>query len=167
MRIYLAGIVPKGDKEKEVSINWRAQYQSTLESVFPDAQFIDPYHRDVDESDFLYVFGKDCLEVKNADLIIVNAENKLGVGTSQEMVIAKYFNKKVLTVLPRNSYHRRPDVKFHGVTVADWIHPFIFAFSDMIVESVEELGVRVGEVERLRPKHISIIDTAIKYTNSK
>lgn len=139
MKIYLAGKVPKGDSDKRDSVNWRGQYQETLREVFPEAQFIDPYTRDLDESDFLAVVGQDCYHIKESDLVVVNAETKLGAGTSQEYVIAKYFLKPVVTVLPKNTHHRRSNIVFHGRTVEDWVHPFIHTFSDFVVENVEEV----------------------------
>jgi nucleoside 2-deoxyribosyltransferase len=165
MKIYLAGSVPKGDKEQASSVDWRVGYEEKLKSAFPNASFINPYKKEVPESDFLYVFGKDCKEVKEADLIIVNSENRLGVGTSQEMVIAKYFNKKVVTVLPKDSYHRRSNVTFHGSLIEDWIHPFIFSFSDLIVESIEAVAENAIKIQELSTKGIGIIDEAITYAS--
>ena len=80
----------------------------------------------------------DCNFIKNCDLVIVNAEEKLGVGTSQEMVIAKYFKKPVITIIPKGSHHRKKDVDFHGKIISDWIHPFIHSFSDLIFEDIQE-----------------------------
>jgi hypothetical protein len=165
MKIYLAGSVPKGDKEQKDFKNWRLEYKEKLQS-FLDADFIDPYKREVDEADFLGVFGKDCLEIKQADLIIVNAEEKLGVGTSQELLVAKYFKKLVITVLPKESYHRKSNLVFHGKNVADWIHPFIFSSSDIIIEKVEEIENYKNEFNKINIKGITIIDEAIKYVEN-
>ena len=60
MKIYLAGKVPKGDGETKTFQNWRDKYEKILHKLFPDADFIEPYHRDLDESDFLLVVGSHC-----------------------------------------------------------------------------------------------------------
>lgn len=162
MKIYLAGSVPKGDKEAASFDNWRVRYSNVLETIFvgQKPKFIDPYERDLDESDSFLVFGKDCSQIKDADLIIVNAESKLGEGTSQELVIAKYFEKPVVTILPKDSAHRKSNVTFGGKVVVDWMHPFIHSFSDLIYEKVEE--VKLEEVKNIQVKKIDIIDQAIE-----
>lgn len=166
MKIYLAGKVPKGDEEQKRFDNWRVRYQEVLRKFF-DAEFIDPYNRDLDESDFLAVVGTDCKHIKESVLIIVNAEERLGAGVAQEMVIAKYFNKPVITVLPKNSHHRRSNVVFHGKAVEDWIHPFIFTFSDFVVENINEIKEIKDKIFTSEIKGISIIDETIKYIDSK
>lgn len=165
MRIYLAGSVPKGDDEAKGFSDWRARYRAAL-APHIQAIFIDPYERSIDESDFLLVFGTDCKHIKDADLVIVNAEHQLGVGTSQEMVIAKRFSKPVLTILPKGTYHRREDVVFHGKIIEDWIHPFIYAFSDSIIEDIEEFG-EIKDDLFARTKDLSIIEEAMARANRK
>jgi hypothetical protein len=166
MKIYLAGKVPKGDKKQKSFDNWRVRYQKVLRKFF-DAEFIDPYNRDLDESDFLAVVGTDCKHIKESTFIVVNAEEKLGVGTSQEMVIAKYFNKPVVTVLPKDSHHRRSNVVFHGKMIADWIHPFIFTFSDFIIENINEIEKIKDKIFTSKIKDISVIDEVVRYIDSK
>jgi hypothetical protein len=166
MEIFLIGKVPKGDKEQKNFDNWRIKYQNVAQKFF-DAEFIDPYDRNLDESDFLAVVGWDCRYIKESAFVIVNAENKLGAGSSQEMVIAKYFNKPVVTVLPENSHHRRSNIIFREKVVDDWIQPFIFAFSDFIIEDIKEIGGIKDKIFNSKIKNISVIDDAIKYIDSK
>lgn len=166
MKIYLAGSVPKGDEEAKNFDDWRSRYRQSLQKFF-DADFIEPYHRELDEGDFLAVVGQDCRHIKECALVIVNAEEKLGVGTAQELVIAKYFRKPVISVLPKNTHHRRSNVAFHGKLVEDWIHPFIFTFSDFIVESINEIEKIKDEIFSSKIKDISVIDEAVRYIDSK
>lgn len=130
---------------------------------FFDADFFEPYSRELDESDFLAVVGHDCKHIKESSLVIVNAEEKLGVGTAQELAVAEYFSKPVISVLPKDTHHRRSNIVFHGKTGEDWIHPFIFAFSDFIVGSVQEIGKIKEDVFSSNTKNISVIDDAIKH----
>lgn len=46
--IYLAGSVPKGDKEQESFIDWRVKWSGILLKFFNDAQIIDPYNPNLD-----------------------------------------------------------------------------------------------------------------------
>ena len=167
MIIYLAGSVPKGAEEEKTFVNWRLRYKDVLENFF-DAQFIFPGAGDMDESDFLLIVGKDSKSIKQSDLVIVNAEERLGVGTSHEMLIAKYFSKPVVTVLPKNSYHRRNNVLFQGkYLVKDWMHPFIHTFSDFVVEEVKEIEKIKHKIFQTPTKDLTIIDKAIRHRESK
>lgn len=161
MKIYLAGSVPKGDEEQKTFYDWRSTYRRVLGDMF-DAEYIDPYDRDLDESDFLLVVGKDCVDIAESSLMIVNAEEKLGAGTAQEIVIAKYLKKPVITVLPKNTAHRRTNILFNNKIIPDWIHPFIFTFSDFIIENIEEIAnIKDRIFDRDKIKDISIVDHAI------
>lgn len=165
-KIYLAGTVPKGDKEAESFTNWRTKWSEVLLKVFEDAQIIDPYDPNLDEGDFLQVVGQDFGHIKRASLIVINAEEKIGAGTAMEMVTAKYFKKPIITVLPKNTHHRRSNIVFNGNLVEDWIHPFIWHFSDFIVESVGEIEGIKKKLESAEIKGISIIDETIEYASS-
>lgn len=164
MKIYLAGSVPKGDTEAKTFTNWRLEYEQVLKKLLPDVEVIDPYSADADESDFLLVVGSDSSHLKSADLIIVNSQEKMGAGTAMELVIAKYLKKIVVTILPKDSHHRRSNVTFHGKLIEDWIHPFIFAFSDHVLEDINEIGSL--EITR-KPKDITVVDEAITHFISK
>lgn len=136
--VYLAGKVPKGDDD-EILRGWRDEYIRIL-SKNAALSFLSPENESIDENDPAAVVGHDLLLLKSAKLIIVNASHKLGVGTAQEMVFAKLYNKPVLTVLPQNSHHRRTEIVMNGVLVHDWIHPFIYVSSDEIFTSIQELS---------------------------
>ncbi len=163
MNIYLAGSVPKGQAEEKNYLDWRLAYKDILSKFF-DADFIFPMSGKADEADFLLIVGKDCGSIKDCDLVVVNAESKLGTGTSMEMVVAKYFHKIVVTVLPKNSHHRRSNMVFQGTyAVEDWIHPFIHTFSDYIVEDVSEIESLKDTLFTSPAKDIAIIDKAIEH----
>lgn len=167
MKIYLAGSVPKGDEEQKTFYDWRSTYRRVLDDIF-DAEYIDPYDRDIDESDFLLVVGKDCVDITESSFIVVNAEEKLGVGTAQELVIAKYLKKPVVTVLPKDSDHRRTNIMFNGQLIDDWIHPFIFTFSDFIIESIEKIAeIKDALFDLGNTKDIGVIDHAIARFKNK
>lgn len=166
MLIYLAGSVTKGDKEKKTFENWRLEYSKVLGQVFNQVDFIDPADAGKDEEDSLSVTGEDAGHIKMADLIIVNGEQKLGAGTAMELVIAKYFKKPVITILPKDSHHRRSNITFHEKLIADWIHPFIHTFSDLIIEKIEDIEDKKDKVLKIQPKDITIIDKAIDYADS-
>jgi len=138
VKVYLAGNVPKSEAEENNYVDWRAMYAKVIRKKF-DAHCIDPRAYARDESDFKAIFELDCKHIKGCDMVVVNAESRLGPGTSMEMAIAKHYGKAVVTVLPKNSVHRKNNVRISGQLVDDWIHPFVYATSDLIVERVENV----------------------------
>lgn len=166
MKIYLAGSVPKGTAEEKEFENWRLKYIAILDT-FLDADYILPNSGDMDESDYLLIVGKDSKSIQNSDLVIVNAEERMGAGTSMEMVIAKHFNKPVVTVMPKNSHHRRSNVTFQDkFFVKDWMHPFIHTFSDYVIENISEMKKIKEKIFTSPIKDISIIEKAIAHRNT-
>jgi len=162
MKAYLAGKILKGDeigKRKD----WREEYDNILSSI--GIGILSPHDPSLDESDVMQIFGHDCFLVKKADMIIVNATEKLGAGTAQEMVIAKLYAKFVISVVPIDShYHRRNLVMECGI-IENWLHPFISSFSDLIVNSPSDLALKLKDINMsdMRVKTISIVEDAIDY----
>jgi hypothetical protein len=162
MRIYLAGSVPKGDQATKEYQDWRHHYTEVLAKYF-DAEYITPKAGEVDERDALLVVGKDSRSIKISDLVVVFAEEKIGAGTAMELVIAKHFKKPVVTVLPKDTHHRRSNVVFNGEVIEDWIHPFIVTFSDYVLDSIEDIASIKDQIFNKPIKDISIIDQAVAH----
>ena len=164
MKIYLAGKIPKGEEIGVVS-DWRKEYADVLGAI-PGVEFLSPEDEALDESQSFLVFGHDCHLIERADAIIVNASIKLGVGTAQEMLIAKYFRKPVVSIVPKNTHHRRVNLRMPAGLVPDWIHPFISSTSDVVVEGVQEaaewLGAYLFRPADFSVKGLEIIDNAIR-----
>ncbi len=164
MKVYLAGKVPKGEEIGSIA-DWRVKCADIFGQV-PSIQLITPENPTLDEALPFAVFGHDCYLIKDADAVVVNAAVKLGVGTSQEMLIAKYFRKPVLSVLPKDTHHRRSNLFMHAGIVADWIHPFIFSTSDIVVEDFKEAAVwlmdYVSSPQDYNIKGLEIIEEGIR-----
>jgi hypothetical protein len=77
------------------------------------------------------------------------------------MLVAKYYGKPVVTVLPRDSAHRKSNTVFHGRLVEDWIHPFVFASSDNIVESAH--AITLAHLLPESVKGLDMLDRSIEY----
>jgi hypothetical protein len=163
MKVYLAGSVPKGDGEAKDFKDWRKEYTAIIRKSFPDFHPIDPNNVFAIEGDSLGVFGADCLWIQESDAVIVHGEKKLGAGTAMELIIAKYFKKPVITVLPKDTHHRRSNLIFDGRLVEDWIHPFIDVFSDIIVEKPEQLASAMKKITTMQIKGMEVIDEGVEY----
>lgn len=171
IKIYLAGKVAKGDEIGSIE-NWRIRYQSALSKSLDECLvFLDPEDPDLDESNSLEVVGHDCSMIQDSDLIIVNAEKKLGVGTAQEMIVAKYYRKYVVSVIPDNSHYSRVNLNMYGSIIPKWIHPFMNVMSDKIVCNLAELRDSLPEISTCiregKAKDISVIDESCLYYTMK
>ena len=162
MQVYLAGHVPKGVEETRSYKNWRVSYGEIIQKYF-ETEILNPMVRNLDESDFLSIVGLDCYRIRSSAFIVVNAEEQVGPGTAQELIIAKYFTKPVITVLPRESKHRKSNLVVNGQTVEDWMHPFIFTFSDYILEDIGEFEKIKDQILIRPPKNINVIQDAINH----
>ena len=163
LKICLLGSIPKGDDERKGWTDWKTKYKTVL-SQLDDVEFVDGDDWK-DETKPLLLFGHDANLVKTSDIIIVNAESKIGAGTAQEMVIAKYYSRPVITILPKNTHHRRSNIMFDGTLVNDWVHPFLLNMSDLIAETIEDASGWIMEYradpKSKKIKNISIVDEAI------
>lgn len=164
MRIVLLGSIPKGDDVRASWIDWKTEYVDIIKQEIPDAEFI---HGDSisDNAGAEMVVGHDLSQIRKADICIVDARSKIGAGTAQEIVIAKYFHKPVVIMIPRNTHHRKSNVTFHGVTLEEWVHPFLKVSSDYVAGSITDAASWVKDYFRspssFRIKDISIFEQVI------
>lgn len=164
MKIALLGKIPKGDEARKDFVEWYKEYEEILQAVLPSAQFL---HGDLikDKEGSMRVVGHDLWVVKHADVVVVDARSKIGAGTAQEIVLAKYFKKPLASVIPKNTHHRRTNVVFDGVTIEDWIHPFLDVSSDYVASSIEDAALWLksleGNLEKIAVKGISVFDDAV------
>ena len=174
----LAGSIPKGDDARKLWTDWKTDYKKIL-SQLDNIEFVDGDAWKDETKPFL-LFGHDLNLVKISDIVVVNAEKKIGkgigVGTAQEIMVAKYFSRPVITVLPQNTHHRRSDIVFDDTLISDWISPFLLSTSDLVVETIHDALPWIREYienpKNKKIKNISIIDDAISeylkaYDNNK
>jgi len=164
MKIALLGSLPKGDKVREGWVDWKPEYVEKIVALLPGAEIL---HGDAisDNVGAELVVGHDLALVKEADLVVVDARAKIGAGTAQEMVIAKYFGKPVVVVIPPGTHHRRSNVVFDGQTMEDWIHPFLKISSDYVASSVDDAVKWVEKFFKdsaeFKVKDLSVFEQAI------
>ena len=155
LKIALLGSIPKGDEERKNWTDWKTEYVEKITTAIPEAQFL---HGDLisDNVGPELVVGHDLWLIKNANIVIVHAVSKIGAGTAQEMVLAKSFGKPLISIVPKNTHHRRSNIVFHDVTITDWIHPFIAVASDYVAEDIEQ-GIAWIQEFLENPKQIKTI----------
>ncbi len=164
LKFTLLGSIPKGDEERKKWMDWKTEYIEKISKAIPQAKFLygDLISDNVGPD---LVVGHDLWLIKNSDIVIVHATSKIGAGTAQEMVFSKYFKKPLISIVPKNTHHRRTNVVFHGVKVKDWIHPFIYIASDFVAEDIEGVIKWVKEFLKNpgKVKDISVFDEKVAY----
>jgi len=163
--IYCSGSIQKG-KEDTGKLLWTDKEREEIVSALNPIKvvFLNPDERTDDLNNHLTVFGRDHFQVSLADFIVVDARERRGVGVGIEMIAAKFFNKPVISVVPKNSHYRRGKVEYLGSVSENYIHAHIFGVSDGIVDDFKQAGKWIKEfLENPKPvKDITILEKSIK-----
>jgi hypothetical protein len=137
--IYLAGHIKKGHEKSEETF-WTHDDLSMIKNHLDkyEVSFLNPAFRTDDLSDQFSVFGRDMLQVFSSNIVFVDARDRRGVGVGAEMMWAKVNKIPVVTWAPKNSHYQKGSTTILGVSVENFIHPFIEGLSDKIVENLIE-----------------------------
>jgi hypothetical protein len=165
--VYLAGGIKKGDEKK---VCWGEEEKDNFRKVIErEMVFLDPQKRKDDINDSFSRFGRDMVCVDAADFFILDAREKRGLGVGVEMVVAKMKGIPIISIVPRNSHYRRESVEILGQIREDWIHPFVFSLSDVIVDNFEEAGKWVKEFldKPKKVKDVSVIEDSMRSYKEK
>lgn len=137
--IYLAWSIAKWESKTELD-SWREIISKILNDKIKDTISIIPFDpgKWLDFSMPIYARYWRCVEmIYKSDAIIVWANEKIWIWTAQEMDIARYYNKLVISICAENTHYNKiikgtmwEDIKY--------LHPFISASSDLVVNSEEE-----------------------------
>lgn len=164
MKISLLGKIPKGDEAREGFVEWYREYVDKISEKVPEAEFLHgDFIKDTEGSE--RVVGHDLWLIKHADIVVVDARDKIGAGTAQEMVIAKHFKKPLISVIPQDTHHRKSNIVFDGTNIEDWVHPFLDVSSDYIAESIDDAAAWIkkfscGEITQ-QIKDVSAFEKSI------
>ncbi|MFA6099868.1 MAG: hypothetical protein WC750_03225 [Patescibacteria group bacterium] len=120
----------------------------------------------LDENDARLILGRDCFMINLADVVIVNLTDDISVGGSQEMLIAKYFQKPLVGIAPKGGKFNKAEAEIRGKIFKDWVHPFVAVPCDAIVEDIEGVAEYIKSflTKVTEPiKDLSILDEAAAY----
>lgn len=140
--IYLAGSIKKGNERTNESY-WTEDDMLFLRKHLPEYElsFLNPAFRSDDLSDQRSVFGRDMTQVFCSDIVFVDARDRRGLGVGAEMMWAKFHKIPIVTLAPVDSHYNKSKTTILGITVENWIHPFVESLSDAIVENLSDGAV--------------------------
>jgi hypothetical protein len=163
--VYLAGKIPKGEEHKDF-VDWRKEFRDLMEEkrkAFPKISgivYLDPHTLKGGVIPIEDFFGRDVHMIAMSNAVLVDARSKIGAGTAQEILIAKYYGKPVVSIVPRDSHYRRKTLAM-GIEM-EYTNPFIFSTSDVIVEdfgqAAEWLLRHFSGKKKAKIKGIDILD---------
>lgn len=168
--LYLAGSIKKGHENPRESFWTEEDLHCLKENLLDfDVVFLNPAFRSDDLSDQRSVFGRDMLQVYCSHFVFVDARDRRGLGVGAEMMWAKMNKIPVLSWSPQESHYRKEKTTLLGVEVLDFIHPFVEALSDQIVETLEEGALWIRQVmqQSQNIKGVEYIHSCMEYYQEK
>jgi hypothetical protein len=159
IKIYVAGKV--ANDSVFGTHDWRDQFLDVL-SGLSGLEFInyDPTRKKDIYKDLELVFGGDIFMISQVDVVVVYLTDDVSIGASQEILIAKYFNKPVIGLAPIGG-------KFNGGTkhigkriLKNYKHPFVFGSCDVVCGNIEEVAESLKNLDKIKPKNIDLIKNA-------
>lgn len=160
MKVYVAGKVSKESVFK--THHWRDGFCSELSRLSGlTLENLDPTKFQADPVEAWEVFGADCYLISQADAVIVYLTDDISVGGSQEILIAKYFNKPVIGLAPRGGKFNGAQREHFGKIIEDYKDPFVFATCDIVCADIKEVANALKTVPKLQPKTLDIIPATI------
>ena len=142
----MAGSIQK-DHEQSNEF-WTNEHLLELQKHLEPARvsFLNPAFRTDDLSDQKSVFGRDMLQVFSADVVLVDARLKRGLGVGAEMMWAKFHNIPVVSWAPKESHYNKTHAVILGVPVEHFVHPFVESLSDYIAETLLDAACYIQQV---------------------
>jgi hypothetical protein len=166
LAIYLAGSIKKGHEKNEDSY-WTEADISLLQKHLDKYTvcFLNPALRFDDLSDQDSVFGRDMLQVYCSDVVLVDARHRRGLGVGAEMMWAKVHKLPVITLAPKNSHYHKTEATVLNVHIKEWVHPFVHALSDALVENLDEAAMWIERFHsgKIKVKGAEYIESAMHH----
>lgn len=166
LKVYAAG---------KVSRDWRDDFceelsrKSGYEIINLDPSKSDPDF-DLDANNAELIVGRDCFMIKHSDFVVVNLTDDISVGGSQEMLIAKYYNKPLVGVAPKDGKFYKTKKEIRGREYKNYMHPFVKATCDRVVEDIGGVAEFVKEYfsgVQQKIKGIEVLDELQEYYERK
>jgi hypothetical protein len=119
----------------------------------------------LNEGDSLLIFGHACALIKDSDMVLAYLSDDISVGGSQEMLIAKYYRKPLISLAPREGKFNKTIKVVKNERYREYLHPFVAVPSDSVVATLDEAAAVMAQFARQEPaiKTLEIIDRAVLY----
>lgn len=162
LRLYIAGKVSKDSVFG--THHWRDDFCAKLEELSGiKLHNLDPTKLKLNNIEPKIIFGADSYLISQCDAVVVYLSDDISVGGSQEILIAKYFNKPVIGLAPKGGKFNGSRKEHFGEVVNDFKDPFVFTTCDIVCENIEDVAKVLANVGEIATKGIGLIDEATKH----
>lgn len=167
VRIYLCGSIKKGSTDNRSSEEfWTTEHEDFIkEALGVEVDLLNPAKSKISRKDYFVNFGCDIFLVKSSVMLFADLRSEKGIGVGAEIMYARQAGIPVIAWLPPSSHYRRDLSNVYGEDLRDWIHPFAFALSDYIEDSLElvcDRAIAILQDKVARTKGEKGIDHAIE-----
>lgn len=112
---------------------------------------------------FSTLFPQSCYYIQHSDIVVVNLTDDISVGGSHEIFMAKQFGIPVIGLARRGGKFNKLKYELSGKTYWNWVHPFVGALCDIVVQSTDELTETLDDFKSLPNGGIAAIDEAVRH----
>ena len=162
INVYVAGKISKDSVFG--THDWRDNFCKQLEKLSGlTLNNLDPTKNGVSQSDTKLIFGADCYLIAQCDVLIVYLSDDISIGGSQEILIAKHFNKPVIGLAPHGGKFNGADKEYFGKIVKNYKDPFVFTTCDIVCKSIEEVAEKLPLISGITPKSLDIIPESVEH----
>ena len=163
MKVYIAGKVANDSLHKRY--DWRDDFCANLAKLSNlTLENLDPIKIQEDTMTPHDIFAKDCYLISQCDAMVVYLSDDISVGGSQEILIAKYFQKPVIGLAPRGGKFNGSSRKVAGRLVHNFQCPFVFSTCDIVCDDLPMVAKALISLNKgnLKIKTIDLIGKAAK-----
>lgn len=106
-----------------------------------DVTLLDPAKSGCRRNDIYANYGCDLYMIGISNIVVVDARMEKGVGVGAELMYARQCGIPVIAVCPPESNYRRTLLRdVCGEDLRNWVHPFIYNLSSIIVDDFDSAG---------------------------
>jgi hypothetical protein len=156
VKIYIAGKV--SNNSHFGTHDWRDGFCAELAELSGlELESLDPLKIQTNKMKPEDIFAKDCYLISESDVVVVYLSDDISVGGSQEILIAKYFNKPVIGLAPLGGKFNGNSRKIGGQMVENWRDPFVFSTCDTVCNDIESVARVLKNLDSLEVKNLDMI----------
>lgn len=138
-QLYIAGKISK--ESSFGKHHWRDEFCAKLQELNGmQLTHLDPLADEKGIQTSRDIFKKDCELIAKCDVFVIFLSNDISVGGSQEILVARYFNKPVIAYAPYGGKFNNATREMFGKVVTDYKDPFVFSTCNKVCGTIEEVA---------------------------
>lgn len=159
VKVYVAGKVSKDSVFR--THYWRDGFCEEIEKLTGlKLKNLDPTKTKANQNRPEEVLSADAYLIKSCDVLIAYLSDDISVGCSQEILIAKYFNKPVIALAPHGGKFNGSSKEYFGKVIHNYKDPFVYTSCDVVCSNLEEVGKALKNLDNIEVRNLDYIKEA-------